>query len=201
MEAFVLRTRSTSLAVLLASSLALAYPTPSPYPVSWELKFETAAPKRFVHQGKAYWYVTYNVTNNSRQEQTYLPIFEVLTPDGQVTRTDRLIPLEVVKAIKSREGIRFLEQANEIAGPILLGEDQTRDGVTIWPEVAPSNPEDRGFTLFATGFSGETAKVPGPDSKEITLYKTLKIEYSIPGDPKFRDRNPVVEVARSYVFR
>lgn len=197
----MLRTRFTSLAVLLSATLAMAYPTPSPYPVAWEFKFEMGTPKRFSLDGKAYWYVTYTVTNNTNQERTYLPIFEVLGHDGKVTRTDRLIPLEVVKAIKTREGIKFLEQANEIAGPVLLGQDQSRDGVAIWPEQAPTSPEDRDFTVFASGFSGETAKVEGPDGKEITLYKTLKVECSIPGDPKFRDRNPLVEVSRSYVFR
>jgi hypothetical protein len=186
------------LAAAAGAGIAFAFPEPSPYPITWEIKLEVATPKRVVIDGKAYWYLTYNVTNNTKQERVYLPIYEVLTPNGKVTRADRLIPLNVVKAIKNREGIKFLEQANEIAGEIRLGEDQTRDGVTIWPEASP---DDRSFTVFATGFSGETAKVPGPDGKDLTLYKALKLDYLVPGDPKFRDINPIQEVGRSYVMR
>ena len=119
-------------------------------------------------------------------------------PDGNAVRTDRLIPLHVVEAIKSREGIKFLEQANQISGEVRLGDDEAREGVTIWPEASP---DDREFTLFFSGFSGETAKVPGPDSKDITLFKTLKLNYEVPGDAKFRDLNEVREVSRSYVMR
>lgn len=183
---------------LALAGLARAFPEPSPYPIKWELKLETHTPKRTVIDGAAYWYVTYTVTNNTKEERTYLPIYEVLTPDGKVTRTDHLIPLNVVTAIKKREGIKFLEQANQIAGEIRLGEDQTRDGVAIWPEASI---EDRSFTVFASGFSGETAKIPGPDGKDITLWKTLKLDYSVAGDPKFRDINEVREVGHKYVMR
>lgn len=187
-----------ALALISATSGLIAFPQPSPYPTTWELKSETSTPKRVVIGGKAYWYVTYKVTNNTGQERIFLPVFEVLTPDGKVARTDRLIPLQVFEAIKTREGIKFLEQANQIAGEVRLGEDESRDGVTIWPEASP---EDREFTLFFTGFSGETAKVAGPDGKEMTLFKTLTINYDIAGDAKFRDLNEVREVSRSFVMR
>jgi len=187
-----------TLALAAASSALLAYPQPSSYPTTWELKVETSPPKRVVIGSKAYWYLTYKVVNESGQERTFLPAWEVLTPDGNCVRTDRLIPLHVVEAIKSREGIKFLEQANQISGEVRLGDDEAREGVTIWPEASP---DDREFTLFFSGFSGETAKVPGPDSKDITLFKTLKLNYEVPGDAKFRDLNEVREVSRSYVMR
>jgi hypothetical protein len=183
---------------LLSAAIAHAFPEPSPYPTSWELKVELTAPRRVVVDGKAYWYLTYNVVNNTSEEQTFLPVFEVLTPDGKVTRADRLIPLSVVNEVKHQAGGKFLEQANQIAGPIRVGEDNARDGVTIWPEASP---EDREFTVFFTGFSGETAKVQGPDNAEITLHKTLKVDYAVPGDAKFRQVNSVQEVGRAYVMR
>lgn len=195
------------LAALLASGLAGgvgevagAYPQPSPYPVTWELKLEVGAPRRVVVGGQAYWYLTYTVTNNTGQERVFLPVFEVLTPDGSVTRTDRLIPLNVVREVKRQAGGKFLEQANQIAGEIRLGEDQTRDGVAIWPE---RSAEDREFTVFFSGFSGETVKVSDPanDGKELTLFKTLKLDYVTPGDAKFRQVNELIEVGRGYVMR
>lgn len=178
-------------------SVAGAHPRPSPYPVAWELTVEVGTPKRVVVDGKAYWYLTYSVKNETGQERVFLPRFEVLTPDGVVTRTDRLIPLKVFETVQRLEGKAFLEQANQIAGEIRLGEDEMRDGVAIWPEASA---EDREFTVFFTGFSGEAVKVPGPDG-ELTLFKTLRLDYVVPGDAKFRQVNEVREVGRSFVMR
>jgi hypothetical protein len=185
-------------AALSAASGTGAFPKPSPYPTTWELKVEVASPKRVVVGGKAYWYLTYRVTNETGQERVFLPTFEVMTPDGKVARADRLIPLPVFEAVKQREGIKFLEQYNQISGEVRLGEDEARDGVTIWPEASA---EDREFTVFFSGFSGETAKVAGPEGKELTLFKTLQLSYAIPGDARFRDVNEVKESSRSYVMR
>lgn len=178
-------------------SAALAHPRPSPYPVSWELTIEVRTPKRVVVDDRAYWYLTYSVKNETGQERIFLPRFEVLTPDGTVARADRLIPLKVFQTVQRLEGIPFLEQANQISGEIRLGEDEMRDGVAIWPEASA---EDREFTVFFSGFSGEAVKVPGPDG-ELTLFKTLRLDYHIPGDAKFRQFNEVREVGRSFVMR
>src|SRR5687767_4200623 len=53
---------------------ASSFPKPSPYPISWELDFTHGEPKRVVvttpgQPPKAYWYMTYSVTNNSDQER------------------------------------------------------------------------------------------------------------------------------------
>jgi hypothetical protein len=187
-----------ALVSLTLASLALAYPKPSPYPISWELKTNLGTPKRLIVDGKGYWYVTYNVTNTTGQERVFLPLFEVLLPDGTVHRADRSIPANVFPAIKGREGIQFLESAAQIATDLRIGEDQSRDGVAIWPDL---DPNAREFTLFASGFSGEAAKIPGPGGKELTLFKSLQIDYAIGGDPKFREINQIREVGRSYVMR
>src|SRR5689334_13292991 len=68
------------------------YPKPSPYPKSWELKFEHGTPKRLVvnvpnsNTPRAFWYMTYSVTNDTDKEQLFLPSFELLTEDGRVFR-------------------------------------------------------------------------------------------------------------------
>src|SRR5690348_9726793 len=97
-------------AVLLVAgrSARADYPKPSPYPISWELTFQHDKPQRIVVDtadgpAKAYWYMTYTVTNNSGQERTYLPAFELVTKEGKVVRSDRLIPATVFDAIKKRE--------------------------------------------------------------------------------------------------
>src|SRR5436309_10296030 len=94
---------------LLAQTFVQAYPKPSPYPVSWELKFEHGKPQRIVVEvpgaaaPQAYWYLTYTVTNNTDKEQTFLPVFEMLTEDGRIIRSDKAIPAGVFGAIKQRE--------------------------------------------------------------------------------------------------
>src|SRR3954470_21458228 len=110
-----------SLALLIpAASLQAEYPKPSPYPKSWELKFEHGIPKRVVVQvpnsvvPRAYWYMTYSVTNETDKEQLFLPAFELLTESGKVVRNDINIPRAVFDAIKKREGIRYLTEAAQI---------------------------------------------------------------------------------------
>jgi hypothetical protein len=197
MKKFPLLTVVTVAALGLAA-FAQAYPKPSVYPTTWELKFEVGTPTRVVVGDRAYWYLTYSVTNHTGQERVFLPAFEVLTPNGVAVRTDRLIPIEVVSTVRKQAGNKLLEQANQIAGEIRLGIDEARDGVAIWPEA---NVEDREFTVFGTGFSGETAKVDLGEGKEMTLFKSIQLDYAITGDPKFRQVAEVREVGRSFVMR
>ena len=104
---------SLGLAPVIASvvhpPMAAAFPKPSIYPISWQIKFEHSKPKRIVvttpgtNVPLAYWYMTYSVTNDTDQEQSFLPVFEMITNDGKVLRSDKDIPTEVFSAIKKRE--------------------------------------------------------------------------------------------------
>ena len=67
-------------------AFAADYTEPSPYPISWELDFRHEKPKRIVVQipgrgNRAYLYLKYSVTNNSNQDQTFLPVAR----DGHAT--------------------------------------------------------------------------------------------------------------------
>ncbi|MEO6435110.1 MAG: hypothetical protein ABIP55_05040, partial [Tepidisphaeraceae bacterium] len=150
-------------AALIVTALALVpatsrgeYPKPSPYPKTWELEFAHGKPTRIVVQPenspvpRAYWYITYSVTNNSNQEQLFLPAFELLTHDGRVIRNDKNIPNVVFEAIKKREGARFLQPAALVGGELRIGPDQGKDGVAIWPEPTPEMGQ---FSIFASGLS------------------------------------------------
>lgn len=193
--------------------LALAeYPKPSPYPISWELKFEHDEPRRVVLDvpgssvPKAYWYITYTVTNESDQEQLFLPVFEMLTRDGRVIRSDRNIPQPVFDRIKRREGKQFLEPFTTIGGEIRIGEDEARDGVAIWEE-----PDRRmgAFSIFVTGLSGETAlakdargqEMKDAEGKPIILRKTLQVDYEIPGDEVFAGEDEIKQTGKQWVMR
>src|SRR5690349_15910395 len=103
------------------------YPKPSLYPITWEIKFTPGKLKRIVVNvpGKdvpqAYWYLTYQVQNDTKTEQTFLPNFQMLLADGSTVRSDKNIPAGVFDAIKKQEGNPLLQNALQVAGVIRVG--------------------------------------------------------------------------------
>ncbi len=194
---------ATALAVLLAllGAPALAvdkYPVPSPYPISWQFKFQHGPPKRIVvdvpgtDHPMAYWYMTYTVANTGDKPQEFVPQFDLLSEDGKVTHSDRAIPPEVFHKIKVQEGIKLLLDSEHIGGPLNPGEDEARDGVAIWPE-----PMQRmgTFSIFVGGLSGEFAEMKDADGKplvnkdpktgeetRVIVRKTLQLTFHAIGD-------------------
>jgi hypothetical protein len=211
-------------AVVAAGSMvavrpAQAFPKPSVFPVSWQLKFEHSMPKRIVVKSpndpnpQAYWYVTFTVKNLTEEEQRFLPVFELVTNDGKVVRSDKSIPTNVFDEIKKREHNKLLESLERVTGRILIGEDQARDSVAIWPE--PSTRMGT-FQVFVGGLSGETitlkngeefkvtdwTKVTEEDKKGLTfLRKTLQLTYQIPGDEIRPEEDQVIAKGEEWVMR
>ncbi len=209
--------------VLAVESARSAYPTPSAYPVSWQLDFTHGSPQRIVVKNpgdlvpKVYWYMTYTVTNRTEREQMFFPVFELLTDDGRVIRSDKAIPLGVFQAIKAREKKPLLEQTVQIAGQIRIGEDQARDGVAIWCE--PMQPEKMGsFSIFVAGLSGESILMKkdgdqyvkvgkgqelgaGQAKETLTLRKTLQINYLIRGDEFYPGEDEVNKNSELWIMR
>jgi hypothetical protein len=188
------------------------YPSPSPYPISWELQFDHGLPKRIVVETpgssnpQAYWYMTYTVTNKTDKERIFLPHFEMVTRTGKVIRSDENIPEKVFDEIKRREGDQFLEPFTKIGGEIRLGEDEARDGVAIWPE-----PDRRmgNFTLFVGGLSGEAVQMKDengqpmkdPDGGLVILRKTLQLNYIVRGDDVYPGQDQVNVKSQDVVMR
>lgn len=194
------------------AALAGGHPKPSAYPVSWELTFEHSKPKRILvtpagqSQAKAYWYITYTVTNKGNQKQNFLPVFEMLTEDGVVTRSDDSIPNAVLDSIRAHEKKPKLQSVVEIAGTLLAGEDHAREGVAVWPEP---QPEIGLFTIFVTGLSGEAVILEDAKAgekkdeakKPTILRKTLQLDYHVPGDAKYPGVDHVSEVEKQWIMR
>ena len=209
MQRLVTRLFIVAIAVLAAMSATARaaveqFPKPSPYPKSWELKFEHSMPKRVVVQAensnvpKAYWYVTYTVTNETDKERLFIPHFDMVTKDGQVVRSDKNIPKKVFDIIKRNEGNEFLTSHALVGGELRLGQDEAKDGVAIWEEPTP---EMGNFTVFISGASGETATVKGPDEKPVILRKTLQLNYLIRGDTQTSGQGEVVKQSQEWVMR
>src|SRR4051812_34552679 len=190
-------------AVVTASLLSAAqvpaladFPKPSLYPISWELKFKHSTPKRVVvnvpgvAEPKAYWYMTYEVMNPSDREVTFLPVFEMLTQDGTIVRSDKNVPGRVLDVVRARENNSSLLSSAQIGGTLRIGEDQAKDGVAIWEEI----PGRVGaFSIFVQGLAGESTRVKGPDGKDVTLRKTLQLNYLIRGDEVYPGEDQVNE--------
>ncbi len=199
------------LGVMNAPVQGASYPVPSVYPVSWQFKFSHATPKRIVvdipGQGpEAYYYLTYTVTNDSGQERTFFPVFDLVTKTGHMIRNDDKVPAVVFAAVKKREGNKFLESANEIAGELRLGKDQARDGVAIWHEPDAEMGE---FSIYVGGLSGEYVilkddkgnEVKDAKGNPIILRKTLQLNYIIRGDDVYPGEDVVNENPEKWVMR
>src|SRR5215204_2192275 len=156
----------TLLTTLTLNAAVDSFPKPSPYPKSWELKFEHSNPKRVLVKPegssvlKAYWYIAYTVTNESDKEQLFIPHFDMVTKDGNVIRSDKNIAKRVFDTIKRNEGNDLMTNHALIGGQLRLGQDEAKDGVAIWEEP---ESEMGSFSIFIDGISGETATVKGPD--------------------------------------
>lgn len=193
------------------ASGAGTYPTPSPFPITWELKFEHSQPKRIVvdlpgQAPQAFWYMTYKVVNETDQPRTFLPVFQMLTQEGKVIRSDRNIPYRVFTEIKAREKNKYLEHFTQIGGEVRIGEDEARDGVAIWREPMA---EMGSFSIFATGLSGETARlkdaqgndIKNADGQPIILRKTLQMNYYVRGDEVYPGLDEVNPRSEQWIMR
>jgi hypothetical protein len=198
---------------------AEAFPKPSLYPISWQFKFTHSVPKRITvkvpgeNEPKAYWYMTFSVTNNSDSEQDFLPTFDLFTKDGKELHAEKKVPLAVYEEIKKRERNRSMEPLERIAGKLRIGEDQMREGVAIWSE--PSTRMGT-FHIFVSGLSGESVlmkdgeeiqikdwtKVSEEDRKKQTiLRKTLDLTFQVSGDEVHPEEHPAHAVTEEWVMR
>jgi hypothetical protein len=172
--------------VALAGTLPAAVPPAGPNPLTWQFTFDYSIPKRLVitprgaDKAQAYWYVTYTISNRGRQAEQFNPIFEMVTDDGLVIRSDdkryemvdgqvrevkrtlvtrgakneitERIPQDVLTTIRDREKNPSLQSVNQISGPLRAGPDEARQGVAIFPEPKPRMGQ---FSIFVAGLSGD----------------------------------------------
>lgn len=207
----ILAFAGAGVANLVFTDAARAFPTPSVYPISWELDFKYETPKRIVVETpgsrlpKAFWYMTYVATNNTGKEQLFLPKFEMVTKDGRVFRSDLEASPSVYAAIARRERGKPLQPTLKLQGQILVGEDQAKYGVAIWEEPSP---EPGSFSIFVGGLSGENTTLPGSDGKPlmdkdgnpIVLRKTKQIDFTVRGDELYAG-DPIIKTGDSWVMR
>lgn len=215
---------------ILAAGVALAMavgahsdppPKPSQVPVSWQLEFEYQHVRSITlslpgeKKPRTFWYLLYTVTNRTGSEQVFVPDFVLYTDTGQVLRAGQGVSTVVFKAVEKRHNNPLLMNLGRMTGRILQGEDNAKDGVAIWRNF---DPAARKFDVFAGGLSGERARVKLPSpievteqaedgtprkvtKTEITLIKTLRLSYAIPGEAAARPRTLPTPLKKDWVMR
>ncbi len=219
--------------VAIAAALALAaaclprpalaapdFPVPSPYPISWQLDFKHGLPTRIAVDvpgsatPKAYWYVTFTVTNNGDKEQRFYPQADLVTDDGKVHPADQNVPERAYDEIKGAERNPRLESFLTLNGPVRLGPAEAREGVFVWPET---NLRMDHFQVYVAGLSGEAVTLKkGDDGKFakattaeqvaspaglVTLRKTLQLNFFIRGDEVFPGEDQVNADPEEWIMR
>lgn len=214
--------RLLALSVVLTASIAAAQQAPQPatLPTSWDLdvRFENPQMIRVNVPGQGmqtFWYVLYTVTNRTGADRIFVPTFTLYTDTGQIIRSGRGVPGRVFQEIRQRHNNPLLMSPTDIAGRLLQGEDNARDGVAIFRDI---EPQARAFDLFVGGLSGERAEVKLPvavtvesptlegefemiEADALTLYKTLNLRFALPGDPASRFTVAPRLVERTWVMR
>ena len=205
----------------LACGDALTAPKPSEVPIKWEFDFtfDTPKPIRLDVPGESqpvtFWYVVYTVTNQGGTEQYFLPNFVLYADTGQILRSGRGVPGMAFREIKKTLNLPLLIDQADIAGPLLRGKNNARQGVMIFTDI---DPKAGAFDIFVAGLSGETVKVRPPNpvptvvydregkkkvemAEEIVLAKTLQLSFSLPGEAAARFQTPTTLVQKQWVMR
>lgn len=190
---------------VLASSVAMA-PEPDPVPRRWQLSVEVGPLRTASVETKdgtrAYFYLTYKVTNASGQDLLFTPSFDLVSDSGEIQRAGRHVPAEVTKDILARLDNPFMQDQVSIVGVLLQGESNAKEGVVIWP-VTTSRMSD--LSIFAAGFSGETRPVELKNDEgtvtKVLLRKTLMLSYQPPGELREMGSTPIPLLEKQWVMR
>lgn len=202
--------------------LAIAGPRPAEAPIAWELDihiYDVARPILVTLPGDdeptVFWYLRYMVTNDTGQDREFTPVIDLATNTGQVLRIGTDTPPLVYEQIKGLYHQPLLNDLPAMAGQLLQGEDNAKDGVAIWPDF---DHEAGQIDIFISGLSGETTVVqlPNPIDQvtidvdgnevieqvtEVVLRKTLELTFALPGEAASRLFTPARLVSREWVMR
>jgi hypothetical protein len=187
--------------IVATPGVLAAYPRPAGVPYRWQLEFEPGPLRLYVDdvEGRSYWYFTYMVTNKTRQDHIWAPELTLFTDTGEIMRSGRDVPSRVTEDIMALLGNELLENQNEIIGDLFQGVENAREGLAVWPARRLDVNE---MTLFVRGISGESARVANPVSGDMTtLYKTLQIDYLVPGNASARGSRAARVIDERWVMR
>ena len=149
--------------------------------------------------GNHFWYFTYEVVNNTGQDQRFAPRIELLVDDGRIVRQGDGVPTRVNRDLKEFLGDALLEDQFEILGMVLQGKTHAKSGLVVFraDDLVPTE-----LAVMVQGLSKETEKRQNPKTGEtVTLRKTARIDYLVAGDPRPSGTQTYPVVSRGWIFR
>jgi hypothetical protein len=162
-------------------SASVAYPKAMDHPDRWQLTFETSGLRFFRDNrtGQGYWVLVYEVTNETDQDQRWVPSFTLVTDQGEVLDAGNGVPRRIQTTILATFGDPLLEMQSEVSGALLRGEENASRGLVVWKA---GRENVRALQIFVSGVSGDTAKVKNPlTGEEIILHRNLQFSWIVPG--------------------
>lgn len=205
--------RVSAILFIAAAILALAFPVssvaapePSPVAVRWQLDIRPG-PLRIatvideIGLPRTYYYLTYDVVNNTGKDIFFAPSFELASEDGVIRSAGKGVPTVVTGELLTRLRDPFLldQISMATAGELLQGEENGRSGLVIWPAEGLKVDE---IKIFASGFSGETRTISKPDTGEsVTLRKTLMLVHETPGEITGKGDRPLSRLSQRWILR
>jgi hypothetical protein len=156
----------------------------------WELDFRPGELRHFIDpvDGNAYWYFTYSVVNRTGSERMWAPKFEFYGDRGQLLDAGKGVPTRVTKALLDRAGTEFTQDQYQILGPLLVGEENAKDGLVVFPS---RDPEITEITVFVGGVSSKIRREPDPVTGEPrTQRRVLRLEFHVPGEAARQPAKP-----------
>jgi hypothetical protein len=187
--------------VLTAVSLPSQAATAAPIAPPKELGFTASELRLFKdpETGKHYWYMTYDVVNNTEKEVRFAPRIDLVVDDGRILAQGEGVPSGAVRQLKKYLKNELLEDQFEILGEVLPGKEHAKTGLVVF---RADDLEPTELTVMVQGLSRETEKRAHPKTGEpVTLRKTVRIDYLVPGDPKPRGSTTYPIVNREWIFR
>lgn len=160
---------------------------------TWEFELDVKNPQPIAVPGANgrmvwYWYLPYQVINNTNEDRLFIPEVSVMDNHGRIVTAGRKIPQNVFPAIAERLGNPLLESPDDVLGRLLQGEDFAKDSVAIWP-ASPRDVDE--FTVFFAGADGETKLLLSPRTGKPVLQAAVD---PITGEAVFdEDGNPVMQ--------
>lgn len=180
--------------LFLSDRPAAAFPEPNVVTTSWQLEFKHEHPRAMQvrlpgeQDPRTYWYMVYTVTNNSGEEQNFVPVITLLSDAGDFVSAQKGIPPVVFTTLKQRLRNPLLTNPTQVVGRILQGADNAIDGVAIWS--MPDHDVNH-VSIFFEGLSGETHVIKDPRTGDDKLLrKTLHLQYDTPGSVERQPEKP-----------
>ena len=208
-------------AILATVPVITAAPQPDPANDGWEFGIQYGMPQSILvtlpgdSKPQLYWYITYTVTNDTGEDRYFTPEISLYTNTGQEVKAGEGINPAVFTQIKKTLGNELLLDKSQISGKLLQGEDNAKEGVAIFKDF---DSQAGSFDIFFGGLSSnsQTIKLPEPvkvtkvdaagklvevTTDEITLYKTLRLQYLVGGSSGNRDNARIEFLGKEWVMR